>query len=72
MDIAPSQLRDARILAEEILRSFEERSSPISENLMKTIRLARLLNDIDAEKWLEYEIQGLSIERIQFFDSRFL
>jgi hypothetical protein len=58
MTIASSNLKEAKILADEILQAFETSSSTISELLMKTMRLARLMNDTDAEKWLDLEIRG--------------
>jgi hypothetical protein len=48
----------AKILAEEILDDIEIKKTSISSILMKTNRLARLLRDGDAQRWISFEING--------------
>lgn len=49
---------EAKILSKQILDDIEFNKFPISSILMKTNRLARLLRDSDAQKWISYEIGG--------------
>jgi len=59
MDETPgSNLKIAKELSETILADIEMCQLPISQVLMKTKRLARLLHDSDAQKWLDYELTG--------------
>jgi hypothetical protein len=53
-----SNLRMAWELSEIILGDLEINQLPISQILMKAKRLARMLHDSDAQRWLDYEIMG--------------
>lgn len=53
-----SRLQQARELLESLLTDLETASLPISQNLMKAMRVARLLRDADAQAWLALEIAG--------------
>jgi AbiTii len=53
-----SNLKTAKELSDDILSDIEIHQLPISQVLMKTERLARLLHDSDAQKWLDYELTG--------------
>lgn len=53
-----SSLKMAKELSDVILGDLEITQLPISQILMKSKRLARLLHDSDAQKWLDYEITG--------------
>jgi hypothetical protein len=53
-----SSLKMAKELSDVILGDLEIGQIPISQILMKAKRLARLLHDSDAQKWLDYEIMG--------------
>jgi hypothetical protein len=57
-DTTGSNLKTARQLSDVILNDMEICQLPISPILMKTKRLARLLHDSDAQKWLDYELTG--------------
>jgi hypothetical protein len=57
-DDANSNLRMARELSDVILGDLEINQLPISQILMKAKRLARMLHDSDAQRWLDYEIMG--------------
>jgi hypothetical protein len=53
-----SGLKMAQELSDVILGDLEINQLPISQILMKAKRMARLLHDSDAQKWLDYEIMG--------------
>jgi hypothetical protein len=57
-DTTGSNLKTARELSDAILGDIELNQLPISQILMKTKRLARLLHDSDAQKWIDYELSG--------------
>lgn len=58
--IPPSRdaLREALSLSEDILRNIELVELPLSNIVLKTSRLARLLNDFDMQRVFEYEAGG--------------
>src|SRR5512138_2783550 len=57
-DTRNSGLGMAKELSDVILMDLEISQLPVSQILMKTKRLARLLHDSDAQKWLDYELTG--------------
>lgn len=57
-ELRSSGLKTAKELSEVILTDLEINQLPISQILMKTKRLARLLHDSDAQKWIDFEITG--------------
>ncbi|MDD1696037.1 MAG: hypothetical protein LUQ54_03980, partial [Methanoregula sp.] len=56
-----SHLEAAKELSNVILVDLEINQVPISQSLMKIKRLARILRDSDAQKWLDYEIMGYPV-----------
>lgn len=56
-----SNLKMAKELSNVILGDLEIHQLPISQVLMKAKRLARLLHDSDAQKWLDYEMVGYPV-----------
>jgi len=54
---------EALKLSEEILRNLELNEIPLTNVALKTSRLARLLNDLDAEKIMRLEASGYSLEK---------
>ncbi len=60
-DYQTSNLRQAKELSYVILGDLEINQLPISQILMKAKRLARMLHDSDAQKWLDYEIMGYPV-----------
>jgi hypothetical protein len=60
-DYQLSNLRLAKELSNVILGDLEINQLPISQILMKAKRLARMLHDSDAQKWLDYEIMGYPV-----------
>ena len=60
-DYQISNLRLAKELSDVILGDLEISQLPISQILMKAKRLARMLHDSDAQKWLDYEIMGYPV-----------
>jgi len=50
--------QEALELSEEILKNFELNQIPIQQILLKCLRLARLINDFEAFKWLKFEANG--------------
>src|SRR5512136_3150506 len=56
-----SNLRMAKELSNVILSDLEINQLPISQILMKAKRLARMLHDSDAQRWLDYEIMGYPV-----------
>lgn len=58
--VPPSKqaLREAAALSEEILKNIELSQLPLANIALKTSRLARLLNDFDTQKVMEYEASG--------------
>jgi hypothetical protein len=57
-DLRSSGLKTAKELSDVILGDLEINQIPISQILMKSKRLARLLHDSDAQKWLDFELTG--------------
>ena len=57
-DERDSNLKMAQDLSEVILGDLEMNQLPISQVLMKAKRMARLLHDSNAQKWLDFEIMG--------------
>jgi hypothetical protein len=51
-------LEEALLLSSEILRNIELNELPLSNIALKTSRLARLLNDFDMQKIMEFEVSG--------------
>jgi hypothetical protein len=60
-DYQNSNLRMAKELSNVILGDLEINQLPISQILMKAKRLALMLHDSDAQKWLDYEIMGYPV-----------
>ena len=60
-DYQNSNLGVAKELSDVILVDLEINQLPISQSLMKIKRLARMLRDSDAQKWLDYEIMGYPV-----------
>jgi hypothetical protein len=60
-DYQNSNLGVAKELSNVILVDLEINQLPISQSLMKIKRLARMLRDSDAQKWLDYEIMGYPV-----------
>ncbi len=58
--IPPSRqaLREALALSEDILKNIELIEMPLANISLKASRLARLLNDFDSQKIMEYEASG--------------
>ena len=53
-----SKAEEAKKLSKEILDDLEINQLPISQVLMKTLRLARFLHDTEAQNWINFEIKG--------------
>jgi hypothetical protein len=60
-DYQNSHLGEAKELSNVILVDLEINQLPISQSLMKIKRLARMVRDSDAQKWLDYEIMGYPV-----------
>jgi hypothetical protein len=60
-DYQNTNLGMAKELSNVILVDLEINQLPISQSLMKIKRLARMLRDSDAQKWLDYEIMGYPV-----------
>lgn len=60
-DYQNSHLGVAKELSNVILVDLEINQLPVSQSLMKIKRLARILRDSDAQKWLDYEIMGYPV-----------
>lgn len=58
--VPPSRqaLREALTLSEEVLRNIELSEMPLANVALKASRFARLLNDFDSQKIMEYEASG--------------
>ncbi|MDO9041996.1 MAG: hypothetical protein Q7U64_06595 [Desulfocapsaceae bacterium] len=58
--VPPSKqaLREALALSEDILKNIELSEMPLANISLKTSRLARLLNDFDSQKIMEFEASG--------------
>lgn len=58
--VPPTQqaLLKALALSEEILRNLELNEIPLANIALKTSRLARLLNDFETQKAMQYEVSG--------------
>jgi len=52
------KLEKALELSEEILENLELESAKLTSIVLKCLRLARLINDIDGIEWLQYETGG--------------
>jgi hypothetical protein len=61
--IPPSRraLREALFLSDDILKNVELNEMPLANIALKVSRLARLLNDFDSQKIMEYEASGYPI-----------
>jgi hypothetical protein len=55
-------LVEALVLSTEILRNLEMSEIPLSNVALRTARLARLLNDFDWQRIMEYEVGGYPCE----------
>jgi len=53
-----SRAAEAVAVSEILLEQLENQRVPTSQVLLKAKRLARLLRDADAQKWLTYELSG--------------
>lgn len=53
-----SRIDEARSTVKELLNDMESQDLPVERYLMKAKRLARLLRDSDAQKWLDFELKG--------------
>ena len=51
-------LEESLGLSEEILRNIELSEIPLTNIALKTIRLARLLNDFEWQQIFQYEVSG--------------
>jgi hypothetical protein len=60
-DYQNSNLGVAKELSNVILVDLEINQLPVSQSLMKIKRLARMMRDSDAQKWLDYEIMGYPV-----------
>jgi hypothetical protein len=60
-----SRINEAKALARSLLDDLELSTSPAAQVLMKAKRLARLMRDTNAQKWLELEASGYP-ERFDF------
>ena len=62
-EIKPSAAasKEAFLLSEEILRNIELSEIPLTNVVLKTSRLARLLNEFDFQKIFEYEAGGYPV-----------
>jgi len=58
--VPPSQqaLREASALSDEVLKNIELSEFPLANIALKASRLARLLNDFETQKIMEYEAAG--------------
>ncbi|MFH0782410.1 MAG: hypothetical protein V2B20_10740 [Pseudomonadota bacterium] len=68
MNTTKSRLTEARTVATDLLQKIETSDLPIERHLLQAKRLARLLRDTDAQKWLDLEISGYQ----EGFDTRTL
>ena len=61
-EIPPTKkaLDEALKLSDEIIRNIELSEFPLANMALKTVRLARLINDFDMVKIMELEISGYS------------
>jgi hypothetical protein len=64
-----SKRADALKLAEEVLSDIELGRFPATQIALKCARLARLLDDVEAMKWLHYEIAGFDYAGDNIFTS---
>lgn len=53
-----SRINEARSTIRELLNEMESQDLPVERYLMKAKKLARLLRDSDAQKWLDFELKG--------------
>jgi hypothetical protein len=53
-----SRIDEARSTVRELLNEMESQNLPVEKYLMKAKKLARLLRDSDAQKWLDFELKG--------------
>src|SRR4051812_23078942 len=52
------RLQQARQAAQRLVDLLETGVAPIEQALMIAQRLARLLRDVEAQRWLDYEMSG--------------
>lgn len=52
------RLQKALELSEKILEDIELENEKLSSIILKCLRLARLIDDLDSMEWLQYEIEG--------------
>jgi hypothetical protein len=57
---------EALLLSDEILRNFELSEIPTQNILLKSLRLARLINDVGGIEWLRHEANGLEVDEEGF------
>lgn len=56
------RLAQARATARELVEQLETGNTPIAQSLAKAQRLARLMRDSDAQRWLDLETRGYPAE----------
>lgn len=54
-----SRQQEALVLAEEVLTDVELSRGTVDKHVLKAMRLARLMRDDQAQRWLGYEIRGV-------------
>lgn len=55
----PDVQMHAKQLASELLADIELTESSVSQQVLKAVRLARLVGDSEAEEWLDFELNGI-------------
>lgn len=55
-----AKIEEALTLSEEILKHIELSEVPLQTSIQKTLRLARLMNDMEAVEWIREEMKGFS------------
>lgn len=58
INVAKDRSAEALELSEEILRNFELSEIPTQNIVLKCLRLARLMNDVENIEWLRHEAHG--------------
>ena len=61
--------RETLELSEEVLRNFELSELPTHNIVLKCLRLARIINDIDAVDWLKQEANGFEEDQEGYLTS---
>jgi len=61
--MSKERMIEALNLSEEILKNFELNEIPMQNIILKCLRLARLLNDIENLEWIKYEANGYEKNR---------